>query len=260
LLNALAASARRHNKKFKILAEYPYKKETVRQAAEAGLFISIGGDGTVLSAVPLITAAGAPLLPVNFGKLGFISSVSESSAVHILEAFLSGRTADYKTENRRLLEAGFCGKRFLALNDAVLSRGSCPRLLRFTVSISGISITEVRADGVIISTATGSTAYNLAASGPILHPQVPALILNLISPHSLTFKPIIFPENETIQIKVSDLPEKHRAIIDIDGHLESALKNNGDMRVRLTDQKISVLKPSEENYYLVLKEKLKWGV
>src|SRR5919106_5117034 len=177
------------------------KKE---MAAKADLIISLGGDGTLLNIAPLIERPDVPILGVNLGGLGFITEVAAGELESVLTKSLDG---DYETEKRMTLEVRVQSKngkvhKFRVLNDAVIAKGARSRIIDLETYIGDDYLCTYRADGLIISTATGSTAYSLAAGGPILEPALGAIVLTPICPHTLTHRPIVVPSNATIRVTV----------------------------------------------------------
>ena len=176
-------------------AESCSKKE---MAAKADLIISLGGDGTLLNIAPLVERAEVPILGVNMGGLGFITEVAVNELEEVLAKTLEG---DYQVEKRMTLEIKVTGKkgrthRFRVLNDAVITKGARSRIIDLETYVGGNYLCTYRADGLIISTPTGSTAYSLAAAGPILEPTLGAVVLAPICPHTLTNRPIVVPSND----------------------------------------------------------------
>ncbi|MFC1504011.1 NAD(+)/NADH kinase [Spirochaetota bacterium] len=259
-LDNVTSHLRVKKKPFIVLATYPYFKKDLAKIKSPELFVSIGGDGTVLSCMPLLLKYKKPLIPLNFGKVGFISSIPIRHSRRILDLFFRGDLKKIKIEKRNFIEIHTSARNYYALNDFVITKGMSPRLFTYHISIAGKNVISVRADGVIFSTATGSTAYNLSADGPILHPNIRSIIFNPICPHSLTAKPVIMQGDDRISIRVTDIPKGFYASFDVDGILRKKLRNNEVIRCRLSKETVSFVKLASENYYLVLKEKLKWGI
>lgn len=232
------------------------KKE---MAARADLIISLGGDGTLLNIAPLVERPEVPILGVNLGGLGFITEV----AVDELEAVLSKTMdGDYEVEKRMTLEIRVIRKKarqhkFRVLNDAVIAKGARSRIIDLETYVGDDYLCTYRADGLIISTPTGSTAYSLAAAGPILEPTLGAILLAPICPHTLTNRPIVVPSNATIRVTLRSFGDT--VILIPDGQQGMRLNNGDQMEARDYGMPVSLIKLPSRSYYEILREKLKWG-
>ena len=232
------------------------KKE---MAARADLIISLGGDGTLLNIAPLVERPEVPILGVNLGGLGFITEV----AVDELEAVLSKTMGgDYEVEKRMTLEIRVIRKKarqhkFRVLNDAVIAKGARSRIIDLETYVGDDYLCTYRADGLIISTPTGSTAYSLAAAGPILAPTLDAIVLSPICPHTLTNRPIVVPSNATIRVTLRSFGDT--VILIPDGQQGMRLNNGDQMEARDYGMPVSLIKLPSRSYYEILREKLKWG-
>jgi NAD+ kinase len=231
------------------------KKE---MAAKADLIISLGGDGTLLNIAPLIERPDVPILGVNLGGLGFITEVAANELKSVLTQTLKG---EYQTEQRMTLEIQVKSKtakvhRFRVLNDAVITKGARSRIIDLETYVDNEYLCNYRADGLIISTPTGSTAYSLAAGGPILEPALSAIILTPLCPHTLTNRPIVLPGNAGIRVTLRSFG--YTVFLSPDGQ-EGVRLNNGD-KVELRDYglPVSLIKLPSRSYYEILREKLKW--
>ena len=229
---------------------------------EVDMVVVLGGDGTLLSVADAIGAAGSgiPMLGVNFGSLGFLTEVTLPELYRSLESALGGRA---NIENRMMvqsttLRAGAAFAEHLALNDVVITKGARSRMIDLSVSVSGEFVTRVKADGLIVATPTGSTAYNLAAGGPIVQPNMDALLLTPIAPHTLTNRPIVIPADSAVRVQplMEDRDEVH---ITFDGQAGFQLQPDDDIRICRADQVLRLIRPSTRSYFEVLREKLKWG-
>jgi NAD+ kinase len=228
----------------------------------ADLVIALGGDGTLLSMAGRIAASGrdVPLVGVNFGSLGFLTEVRVGELLPTLEAVFAGTAIE---DSRLLLEAtaeraGHGPDTRLVLNDVVFAKASLSRMIELTVSVSGVFVTRVKADGLIIASPTGSTAYNLAAGGPIVHPVVDAIVLTPIAPHTLTNRPIVVPASATVEVH----PLAHNGedtLVTYDGQSGYVLRPGDVVRVSRAGSRVRLLTPGGRSYYDVLREKLKWG-
>jgi NAD+ kinase len=226
------------------------------------IVVVLGGDGTLLSVANAIGVAGSgiPMLGINFGSLGFLTEVTLPELYPSLDSALSGRA---HVENRMMLQsttfrAGAVFAEHLALNDVVITKGARSRMIDLSVSVGGEFVTRVKADGLIVATPTGSTAYNLAAGGPIVQPNMDALLLTPIAPHTLTNRPIVIPAESPVRVQpqMEDRDEVH---ITFDGQAGFQLQSDDDIRICRADRVLRLIRPSTRSYFEVLREKLKWG-
>jgi NAD+ kinase len=232
------------------------KKE---MAAKADLIVSLGGDGTLLNIAPLVERPDVPILGVNLGGLGFITEVAVDELESVLTKTLEG---DYETEKRMTLEIRVQSKngkvhRFRVLNDAVIAKGARSRIIDLETYIGDDYLCTYRADGLIISTPTGSTAYSLAAGGPILEPALGAIILSPICPHTLTHRPIVVSSTPTIRVTLRSSGDT--VILVPDGQQGVRLDNGDKVEARDYGLPVSLIKIPSRSYYEILREKLKWG-
>jgi NAD+ kinase len=232
------------------------KKE---MALKADLIISLGGDGTLLNIAPLVERPEVPILGVNLGALGFITEVAVDELESVLSKTLSG---DYEVEKRMTLEVRVLGKngrphKFRVLNDVVIAKGARSRIIDLETYIGKDYLCTYRADGLIVSTPTGSTAYSLAAAGPILEPTLGAIVLAPICPHTLTHRPIVVPSNAVIRVTLRSFGDT--VILIPDGQQGIRLNNGDRVEARDYDLPVSLIKLPSRSYYEILREKLKWG-
>jgi len=246
-----------------ISGRFPFTNSHTKALKKSSLLIVVGGDGTVLKSLSLAKNYSIPVMPIHFGTVGFICSVRAGSVIDLLKKWIrttsrSDRTINpgYRIDSRSYMLIRYEKREYYAFNDAVISRGSTGKLLSIDTYINGVHSTAFRADGLILSTATGSTAYNLSAGGPILHPELDALVFNPICPHSFTHKPIVIPGHDIISVKIDTQPAR----LEIDGDPVAEIKKNKSVTFCLADKKIDLIKPLDENYYSILREKLKWGI
>ncbi|MCS6988555.1 MAG: NAD(+)/NADH kinase [Chloroherpetonaceae bacterium] len=230
------------------------KKEEL--AEKSDIIITLGGDGTILEASRY--ARGKPILGVNLGRLGFLAEFSVDEMHSAIERALKG---DFKTEHRTQLEAsvktGKKEKRFIALNDVIIEKGGYPRLPIISLRIDGSLLTDYKADGLIISTSTGSTAYNMSAGGPIIVPKSRVFAITPICPHMLTVRPIIISDDKELEIAV-ETPSKN-FVLNCDGAIQLALSPKTRVRVRKSDKPAILIANEKRNYYDVLRQKFLWG-
>lgn len=228
-------------------------------AAKSDLIISLGGDGTLLNIAPLVERPEVPILGVNMGGLGFITEVAVDELESVLGKTLEG---DYEVEKRMTLEIRVSGKkrrthRFRVLNDAVITKGARSRIIDLETYVGEDYLCTYRADGLIISTPTGSTAYSLAAAGPILEPTLGAIVLAPICPHTLTNRPIVVPSNAAIRVTLRSFGDT--VILIPDGQPGVRLNNGDRVEARDYGLPVSLIKLPSRSYYDILREKLKWG-
>jgi len=232
------------------------KKE---MAAEADLIISLGGDGTLLNIAPLVIRPEVPILGVNLGGLGFITEVAVGELESVLRKTLDG---DYEVEKRMTLEVRVISRKgrtrkFRILNDAVIAKGARSRIIDLETYVGEDYLCTYRADGLIISTPTGSTAYSLAAAGPILEPTLGAIVLAPICPHTLTNRPIVVPSNAAIRVTLRSFGDT--VFFSPDGQKGVRLNNGDKLEARDYGMPVSLIKLPSRSYYEILREKLKWG-
>ena len=252
------------DRSYNVIVDFPFKVEDRKLISQAEFLVSIGGDGTILSVLSYSETRKLPILPVNSGTLGFISSVKAGQLKKLLSAYLKGLVGsssnDFIIDKRRSIQITFNNRNYFAFNDAVIAKGNQGKLMTTDVSINDIPTVSFRSDGLIVCTATGSTAYNLASGGPILHPSIPAMILNPICPHSLTLKPIVVPGDEVIEIKAFHRDENFPVFLNLDGIKQKKITSGTAIKFTLHRDLIKFIKPRDEHYFTVLKEKMYWGV
>ncbi|MGB9590317.1 MAG: NAD(+)/NADH kinase [candidate division WOR-3 bacterium] len=223
-----------------------------RMSADVSVFLSLGGDGTLLEAARY--AMGKPVAGVNLGFLGFLAFYHLAELEHLTTALLGG---NYTSEERACLEVVKGGERDIALNDITLV-ATMARMLTIEVWRDGNFVLRYRGDGLIISTPTGSTAYNLAAGGPILYPSLEAMVLTAICAHSLTVRPIVLPSDTVLEIKAESRGEK--MLLSADGRESFLLESSDGFSVRMSEQKARFVRtPWAPDFFSVLRKKLEWG-
>jgi NAD+ kinase len=224
------------------------------------LVVSLGGDGTLLSATRA-ASDGAEILGVNLGTLGFLTGVSKREVRSLAADVLSD---NFDRDVRRLLEvsvseAGARTRKFRVLNDAVLNRGALSRIARFTLRFDGKPFSSMRADGLIISSPTGSTAYNLSAGGPLLHPHVHGFIVTPICPHALTHRPIVLPAGKALEVAF-EAGTAEGIYLTLDGQEGFRLPSGCVLRAGVARRTVTLLRRPQSDYFATLSEKLNWGV
>jgi NAD+ kinase len=229
-----------------------------KMCEDADFLVSLGGDGTILSLVRRSYDFNKPVVGINAGTLGFLADITIDDVDNFLDQLLEG---EYRIDNRMMMEGYITTKKgkknsFFALNDVVLTRPVISKMVKINASIDGEWFNTYKGDGLIISTPTGSTAYNLAAGGPIIYPLTQAFIMTAVSAHSLTNqRPLVVPADFTIEL--SSPSEKVIAVIDGQDHYEM---HEGDvLRIQGSKTGAKLLHRKERNYFSVLKEKLSWG-
>ena len=230
---------------------------------EVDLVIVLGGDGTLLSMAARIAHSGrdVPILGVNFGSLGFLTEIRIDELTSSLEGVLAG-TASIDTRAMLTADAHRQGQQVdsrIVLNDVVFTKTALSRAIELSVSVSGGFVTRVKADGLIIASATGSTAYNLAAGGPIVHPMVDALVLTPIAPHTLTNRPVVIPGSALVEVRAHESSGPDDVFVTYDGQSGYPLHDGDTVQVRKSEQVLRLVKAPARGYFEVLREKLKWG-
>jgi NAD+ kinase len=223
------------------------------------LVIVLGGDGTLLSAVRAIGRREIPLFPVNLGGLGFLTAITVDELFPELERALRGehRVARRKLMNSEVVRDGKVIASFDALNDAVLSKADIARMIDLDVYVDDQLVCAYKADGLIICTPTGSTAYSLSAGGPIIFPSVPAICLTPICPHMLTNRPVLVPETSRIRV-VSRGPDES-VYLTIDGQVGTPIRERDMIVCHSTEYALHLIRPPRQMFFDVLRQKLKWG-
>jgi NAD+ kinase len=224
------------------------------------LVIVLGGDGTLLSAARAFARTNTPILSVNLGSLGFLTEIPLSDLYRTLENWCNG-VADIEIRSMmhtRLLRDGQPLREWDALNDVVVAKGTIARMADYTVRIDDQLVATFRADGVIVSTPTGSTAYNLAANGPIVMPSVNAMIVTPICPHLLTIRPIVLPGESQVSIRIEGVP--NQIYLTVDGQEAVELLLNDEVECFRSDARVRFLRLHPNGLFNVLRSKLKWGV
>ena len=227
------------------------------------LIVVLGGDGTLIGMADRIAGADAdvPILGVNFGSLGFLTEITLPELYPSLESVLRG-TAQIEERmmlRSRTLRGGNVQADHLALNDVVITKGALSRIIDLEVEIADRPIMRVRADGLIVASPTGSTAYNLAAGGPILHPEVDAVLLTPIAPHMLTNRPIVVPASFEVRVRPALNGSNDEVYITIDGQSGHALQADDEICITRAERPLRLIRASTRTYFDVLRQKLKWS-
>jgi NAD+ kinase len=227
------------------------------------LIVIMGGDGTLLSMATRIAQTGRdiPILGVNFGSLGFLTETRIDELYPTLESAIDGRAA---FDERAMLAADAYRSREhfdarIVLNDVVFTKAALSRIIELSITVSTGLVTKVKADGLIIASATGSTAYNLAAGGPIIHPRTDAVVITPIAPHTLTNRPIVIPASEVVEVRPHVESDADEIFVTYDGQAGYPLQKGDVVKVRTSERKLRLVKAPARSYFEVLREKLKWG-
>ena len=215
--------------------------------------VSIGGDGTLISVSRRGFAYDIPVLGINLGNLGFLTDINPNEIATFIKKM---KNKEYRIDERMMLEANFGLNKYVAFNDVVITRKTISRMVRVDTSINGNMANSYNGDGLVISTPTGSSAYNLACGGPIVFPLTEAMIVTPISPHSLTQRPLVLPVDFEIELSTQDL-EGMVAIID--GQDIYSIKKGDTIKITMANKKAKLIHRLERNYFDVLTQKLHWG-
>lgn len=234
-----------------------------RLPREVDLIVVLGGDGTLLGTAGRIAKADAdiPILGVNFGSLGFLTEVTLPEIYASLDAAVSGTA---QIEERMMLHVAVTSgsgnpMERIVLNDVVVTQGALSRIIELSVSVDGEFMMRIKADGLIIASPTGSTAYSLSAGGPIVHPQVDGLAITPIAPHTLTNRPVVVPGSSEIHIQPLIHDAQSEVFATLDGQALLALNSEHVVTVRRSQKRLRLVRASARGYFQVLREKLKWG-
>ena len=224
-----------------------------------GLVVVLGGDGTLLAVARVFATTGTPILGVNLGTLGFLTEIRLSDLYSTLEGWCSGC---YLVDERVMLHAslwrdGAESSSYEALNEVVVSKGDIARMGEFAVLLDGKSVARFRADGVIVSTPTGSTAYTLAANGPIVTPDVDAMVVTPICPHLLTLRPIVVRGDASLAVRVEGIP--NLALLTVDGQQAVELQKDDELRCHRSSHTVKLVRLSDNGFFEALRSKLSWG-
>jgi NAD+ kinase len=224
------------------------------------LLITFGGDGTLLS-MARHAPPDVPVLGVNMGTLGFLTEVRVEEFPEMLERVLAG---DYHVEPRVTFDVTVNGpgrgdRRYRALNDAAINKSALARIIEMRVTVAGLFVSSFRADGLIVATPTGSTAYNLSAGGPIIYPTMGAVVITPICPHMLSNRPLVLPDELDIEIGIASPSEDQEIYLTLDGQEGFPINEADRVCVRKSEHRVLLVQSPDKNYFDVLRNKLKWG-
>ena len=242
-----------------------FEKKGIRASMDAGvavhadLCVVVGGDGTLLAAARLMGDHQVPILAINYGGMGFLTEVTREEMYDALEGVLGGRTV---TNTRMMMDVsvhrnGALVESYKALNDMVIHKGTLARIIELEARVDGQYVSKYRSDGLLLSTPTGSTAYNVSAGGPIVYPTMEAIIMTPIASHTLTNRPLVLPPESRIEITLRSIPDD--VYVTVDGQVGAKLESEDHVTVRKSGRSVRLIAPTGKDFFDVLREKLKWG-
>lgn len=263
VLRKITALARQHNLKLAVC------DQTARLAPEADsyapsgfienidILMALGGDGTMLSAVRLLNGRDIPVMGVNLGSLGFLTSVSQSDVERAMECLAGKR---FTTSRRAMVECSIKRKThktcYRALNDLVIDRGASLRVVTLNMTIDGEEVSSFVCDGLIVSTPTGSTGHSLSSGGPILHPESAVFVISLVCPHTLSTRPLVIPDSKVITVEVAR--NAGDLVLSVDGQIGEPLKTSDRIEIRKSAAYVRFVHLPDYSYFSVLRHKLQW--
>jgi NAD+ kinase len=238
----------------------PSKGQTREHLADqSDILLVLGGDGTLLAAARVAASRRIPILPINMGSLGFLTSFTVEELYPALEETLAGRSSmsERVMLQVELLRGGTVIDCQHVLNDAVVNKSALARMIELELSIDGDFVCRYRADGLVVATPTGSTAYSLSAGGPIVHPSVEAFIITPICPHTLTDRPVVVRDSSGIEVKLTGSAED--VYLTLDGQKGTPMQFGDRIRITRSPQCLKLIQPPKKSYFEILRSKLKWG-
>jgi len=232
-------------------------RETLAQSSD--LLLVLGGDGTLLAAARVAAARGIPILPVNLGSLGFLTSFTADDLYPALGKALAGRfsISERVMLSAELLRAGKVIDRRNVVNEAVVNKGALARMIELEMQIDGDFVCRYRVDGLIVATPSGSTAYSLSAGGPIVHPTVESIVITPICPHTLSDRPLVV--RDTSQVEATLLGDTESVFLTLDGQKGILMQASDQVRISRAQEKLKLIQPPQKSYFEILRNKLKWG-
>lgn len=228
-------------------------------AQECDLILLLGGDGTLLAAAREAAPRGIPILPINLGSLGFLTSFTIDELYPALEETLAGRlvASERVMLTASLVRDGQVIESQRVLNEAVITKGALARMIEVELSIDGDFVCRYRADGLIVATPTGSTAYSMSAGGPIVHPAVQSIIVTPICPHTLSDRPIVIGDDSSVEMKLRGPAES--VYLTFDGQKGVLMNSEDRVSIARAEERLKLIQPHRKSYYGILRSKLKWG-
>ena len=242
------------------LREVAGEGETLRAGDPLDALLTLGGDGTLLRGARFVAERRTPILGINMGRLGFLTSCRAPDLIPALEGFARG---EYRAEARMTLDARALGadgierQRWVALNDVVLHKGGVARMVQLRVAANGEAIASYAADGVVISTPTGSTAYNLSCGGPVVVPTVESILLTAISPHTLAIRPLVLPPTAEVTVQATDGHDG--LLVTVDGQIGTTFASGETLVVRRGDHPVTLVRFPTPSFFGRMRLKLGWG-
>ena len=237
----------------------PEQEASPLEGAQLDILFSLGGDGTFLRGARLACLRDIPILGINLGRVGFLATAGPETAVETLRRGVRG---EYTIESRLALSAqvGEGGEQFLAVNDVVIHKGGIARVIRMSVAVDGQEVGAYSADGIIVSTPTGSTAYSMSAGGPVVVPGVDALVITAICPHTLAVRPLVVPASARLTLRALDpVPSPEKLLVSIDGQVAAQLVSRQDVTVVRATRPVLLASAGAESFFVRLRQKLQWG-
>lgn len=230
-----------------------------KELEAADLVVVLGGDGTMIAASRMIGDSGVPVLGVNYGGLGYLTDFRIEEMLPAISSVIDG---EFRIDSRVMLDAElYRADELIAsgrvLNDVVINKAALARIIDIEVRLNGMYVNTFRADGLIVSTPTGSTAYNLSAGGPIVYPSMNAIVMTPICPFTLTNRPIVVPDEASIEVILNN--ENEGVVLSLDGQTGYPMKADDRVLIRKSDTAFHLVQPANRNYFDVLRDKLKWG-
>ena len=242
------------------IIEFAGENATPIVDGEVDAMLTLGGDGTLLRAARIVEAHPVPILGINLGRLGFLTCGPATGLERALNRFARG---DYVVEPRMTLDARVTGpddeqkSAWRALNDVVLHKGGFARVVTMWVQANGETVAHYSADGIVIATPTGSTAYNLSAGGPIVYPTLETIIVTPVSPHTLALRPLVLPPTAEVMVRVDDGPDE--LLVTVDGQVGATFSSGETLVVRRSAQPVPIVRFPEASFFATMREKLHWG-
>jgi NAD+ kinase len=237
----------------------PGQAASTLKGSKIEVLISLGGDGTLLRGARLAAERGIPVLGINLGHVGFLASADPDAATEMLRRVVRG---EYTIESRLALKTliGDTPHEFLAVNDVVIHKGGIARVIRMSVAVDGVEVGTYSADGLIVATPTGSTAYSMSAGGPIVVPSVDAFVITAICPHTLAVRPLVVPANATVTVVALDpVPRPDELLVSIDGQVAAKLAPKQVVTIVRASQPALLARIDAESFFARLRQKLQWG-